>query len=106
MLHICYLLIPNYLSFQICDMFTQPPIPGGQDNLPPKAAIFASSNYNEGSIFLALGEWTETASSNSYDITGLNTDTYYQVHVNVESVSDTFGESEWSDTLYFKVEIV
>lgn len=49
-----------------------------------------------------VSEWTETASSNSYDVTGLNTDTYYQVHVNVESVSDTFGESEWSDTLYFK----
>ena len=83
-------------------MFTQPPIPEGQDNLPPKAVIFASTNYNESSIFLALVEWTETASSNSYDITDLITDTYYQVHVNVESVSDTFGESEWSDTLYFK----
>ena len=78
------------------------PYPEGKTIFPaPKAVIFASSNYNE-SIFLALGEWTETASSNSYDITGLNTDTYYQVHVNVESVSDTFGESEWSDTLYFK----
>ena len=30
----------------ICDIFTQPPIPGGRDNLPPKAAIFASSNYS------------------------------------------------------------
>ena len=54
------------------------------------------------SIFLALGEWTETAFSNSYEITGLNTDTYYQVHINVESVAGTFGESEWSDTLFFK----
>ena len=53
-------------------------------------------------VLFLVSEWTETASSNSYDVTGLNTDTYYQVHVNVESVSDTFGESEWSDTLYFK----
>ena len=30
----------------ICDIFTQPPIPGGRDNLPPKVAIFASSNYS------------------------------------------------------------
>ena len=101
--HFEYVFITlKYLSFQICEMFTQPPIPGGRDNLLPKAAIFASSIYNESKIFFALGEWTETAFSNSYEITGLNTDTYYQVNVNVESVAGTFGESEWSDTLYFK----